>query len=97
SRGDLYAVSAYSNTSGQVLGVEPNFAAVRFVPMAQGRFIDRNDVADHRRVVVLGLKSAHLLFPGHPMLGETIAIDDISFTVIGQVGSISRGNNDSDN
>jgi putative ABC transport system permease protein len=31
------------------------------------------------------------------MLGETVTINDISFTVIGQVGSISRGNNDSDN
>ena len=96
-RGDLYAVSAFSNTSGQVLGVEPNFTSVRFVPMAQGRFIDSNDVADRRRVVVLGLKTAQLLFPGRPMLGETITINDISFTVIGQVGSISRGNNDSDN
>jgi putative ABC transport system permease protein len=96
-RGDLYAVSAFSNTSGQVLGVEPNFTSVRFVPMAQGRFIDSNDVADQRRVVVLGLKTAQLLFPGRPMLGETVTINDISFTVIGQVGSISRGNNDSDN
>jgi putative ABC transport system permease protein len=97
SRGDLYAVSAFSNTSGQVMGVEPNFADVRFVPMDEGRFIDNNDVQERRRVVVLGLKSAQLLFPGRPILGETITINDISFRVIGKVGSISRGNNDSDN
>jgi putative ABC transport system permease protein len=97
NRGDLYAVSAYSNTSGQVWGVEPNFPTVRFVPMEEGRFIDANDVLDRRRVVVLGLKSAQLLFPGRPILGETITINDISFRVIGKVGSISRGNNDSDN
>jgi putative ABC transport system permease protein len=96
-RGDLYAVSAYSNTSGQVMGVEPNYAEVRFVPMDEGRFIDANDVLEHRRVVVLGLKSAQLLFPGRPILGESININDISFRVIGKVGSISRGNNDSDN
>jgi putative ABC transport system permease protein len=65
--------------------------------MEEGRFIDANDVLDHRRVVVLGLKSAQLLFPGRPILGETITINDISFRVIGKVGSISRGNNDSDN
>ena len=97
NRGDLYAVSAFSNTSGQVMGVEPNFSAVRFVPMDEGRFIDANDLLEHRRVVVLGLKSAQLLFPGRPILGETITINDISFRVIGKVGSISRGNNDSDN
>jgi len=97
NRSDLYAVSAFSNASGQVWGVEPNFTVVRFVPMEEGRFIDANDVLDHRRVVVLGLKSAQLLFPGRPILGETITINDISFRVIGKVGSISRGNNDSDN
>ena len=96
-RGDLYAVSAFSNTSGSVMGVEPNYTAIRFIPMAEGRFIDANDLAENRRVVVLGLKSAQLLFPGRPILGETITINDISFRVIGKVGSISRGNNDSDN
>jgi putative ABC transport system permease protein len=97
NRGDLYAVSAFSNASGQVMGIEPNYSAVRFVPIDEGRFIDNNDVLDHRRVVVLGLKSAQLLFPGRPILGETITINDISFRVIGKVASISRGNNDSDN
>jgi len=97
NRGDLYAVSAFSNASGQVSGVEPNFTDIRFVPMAEGRFIDSNDILEHRRVVVLGLKSAQLLFPGRPILGETITINDVSFRVIGKVGSISRGNNDGDN
>lgn len=97
NRNDLYAVSAYSNTSGSVSGVEPNYTSIRFVPREEGRFIDDNDVSDRRRVVVLGLKSAQLLFPGRPILGETIAINNVSFSVIGRVGSISHGNNDSDN
>jgi putative ABC transport system permease protein len=96
-RNDLYEVSAYANSSGQVMGVEPNYADVRFVPIAEGRFIDPSDLTDRRRVVVLGFKSATLLFPGRPMLGETININDVSFTVIGRVESISRGNNDGDN
>jgi putative ABC transport system permease protein len=97
SRNDLYEVSAYANTSGQVMGVEPNYSEVRFVPIASGRFLDAADLADRRRVVVLGSKSAALLFVGRPMLGETITINDIAFTVVGSVGSISRGNNDSMN
>ncbi len=96
-RGDMYEVSAYSNTSGSVNGVEPNYASMRFVPLAEGRFIDAQDVADRRRVVVLGSKSATLLFLGHPAIGENILINDISFTVIGRVDPISHGNNDSDN
>jgi putative ABC transport system permease protein len=97
NRNDLYQVSAYANTSGTVMGVEPNFGKIRFVPMDQGRFITERDIAERRRVVVLGSKSASILFPGHPMLGETININDVSFTVVGLVGSISRGNNDGDN
>jgi putative ABC transport system permease protein len=96
-RNDLYEVSAYANSSGQVMGVEPNYAAVRFVPIAEGRFLNNDDLENRRRVVVLGSKSASLLFPGRPLLGETITINDTSFTVIGRVDSISRGNNDSDN
>jgi putative ABC transport system permease protein len=97
SRNDLYQVSAYANTSGQVIGVEPNYAKIRFVPVAEGRFISAQDIAERRRVVVLGSKSASILFPGRPLLGETITINDTSFTVVGRVDSISHGNNDGDN
>jgi putative ABC transport system permease protein len=96
-RNDLYEVSAYANSSGQVMGVEPNYSVARFVPIAEGRFLSNDDLAERRRVVVLGSKNATLLFPGRPMLGENITINDISFTVVGRVGSISRGNNDGDN
>jgi putative ABC transport system permease protein len=97
NRTDLYEVSQYANASGLVFGVEPNFSVVRFVPIAEGRFIDAQDMAEHRRVAVLGYKSGLLLFPGRPMLGETITINDISFTVVGRVETINRGNNDFDN
>ena len=97
SRNDLYEVSAFANSSGQVMGVEPNYADIRFVPLAEGRFIDAGDLTERRRVVVLGAKNAALLFPGRPMLGETININGVIFTVVGRVGTISRGNNDGDN
>jgi len=97
SRNDLYEVSAWANASGQVMGVEPNYSTVRFVPLAEGRFVSDQDLAERRRVVVLGSKSAQILFPGRPMLGETITINDVAFTVVGRVQSISRGNNDGDN
>lgn len=96
-RGDLYQVSAWSNTSGQVMGVEPNFAAIRIIPIAEGRFLDDADQAEARRVVVLGSKASTLLSLGHPILGESITINDIRFTVVGKVAPISRGNNDGDN
>jgi putative ABC transport system permease protein len=96
NRSDLYEVSAWSNTSMLVLGVEPNFSAIRFVPIAEGRFLDDADLTDHRRVVVLGLKAAHTLYPGHPFLGESITINGTRFTVVGSVATIARGGQDFD-
>jgi putative ABC transport system permease protein len=96
-RNDLYEVSAFANTSGQVLGVEPNYSQVRFMPVAEGRFITQDDLTERRRVAVLGSKSGSLLFPGRPFIGESITINDVAFTIVGRVESISRGNNDSDN
>ena len=97
NRNDLYEVSQWSNTSSHVMGTEPNYTVVRFIPLAQGRFLDDTDLADHRRVAVLGSKAATLLFPGRPLLGETITINDVGFTIIGAVQPIGHGNNDYDN
>src|SRR5208282_3966542 len=55
------------------------------------------DMAERRRVVVLGSKNALLLSLGHPMMGETITINDIAFSVVGRVEPVSHGNNDSEN
>ena len=63
-RSDLYEVSQWNNTSGHVTGVEPNCTVVRYIPMAQGRFLDDADLRENRRVAVLGQKIAQLLFPG---------------------------------
>lgn len=96
SRSDLYEVSQWSNTSSHVMGVQPNYAAVRFIPIAEGRFLDAGDLAERRRVVVLGSKAANLLFPGRPRLNDTITINGTAFTVIGTVEKISRGDQDYD-
>jgi putative ABC transport system permease protein len=90
-------VSDESSSSGEVTGVEPNYSEVRFVPVAEGRFIRSDDMEQRRRVVILGQKTAALLFPGRPSLGEWILLNGTRFQVIGVAGSIARGNNDSDN
>ena len=96
SRSDLYEVSQWSNTSSHVIGVDPSYTTVRFIPLAQGRFLNVADLTEQRRVAVLGSKAAILLFHGHPVLGETITINGTEFTVVGSVEKISRGNQDYD-
>jgi putative ABC transport system permease protein len=94
ARSDLYEVSEWNNTSSRVIGVEPNYSTVKFLPLVQGRFLDDADMSERRHVAVLGSKAATLLFSGRPLLGETVTINGTSFSVIGQAGKISRGTND---
>jgi len=96
NRSDLYEVSQWANTSSHVIGTDTAYPAVRNIPMTEGRFLSRSDIADRRPVAVLGSKTANLLFPGRPRLGDTITINGTAFTIIGVVDKISRGDNDYD-
>src|SRR5277367_771048 len=95
-RNDVKQQSRYETSSGTVVGSEPNYTIVRFLPIAAGRFMDDGDLRDRRRVVVLGPKSATLLFPGRPALGETVLLNGASFEVIGVAGKNGHGNDENE-
>jgi putative ABC transport system permease protein len=96
-RSDLKQVSEFSSAGGQVMGVELNYPEIRHLPMAQGRYLNQEDVARRAQVVVLGQKMEKLLFLGRPSLGSYITLNGYRFQVIGVVQKIGRGNNDGDN
>jgi putative ABC transport system permease protein len=97
NRGDLKEVSEFSSAGGSVLGVEGNYPEIRHLPVAKGRFLNADDIAQHRQVVFLGEKNNKLLFPGRPSIGSFITLNGYRFQVIGVAPKIGRGNNDSDN
>jgi putative ABC transport system permease protein len=97
NRSDIKQQSLYESSGGQVIGAEPNYSGVRFLPIKEGRFLNDGDMRDRRRVVVLGEKSAKLLFPGRPTLGETVLLNGARFQVIGVADKTGRGNNDNEN
>lgn len=51
--------------------------------LIEGRFINAGDVAERRKVIVLGLKVAEFLFRNRSPVGEFIRINGIPFEVIG--------------
>ena len=83
NRGDMKQVSEFSSAGGTVMGVEQNYPEIRHLPIAEGRFLDEDDLAQHRRVVVLGKKNNELLFPGRPAVGSYITLNGYRFQVIG--------------
>jgi putative ABC transport system permease protein len=97
NREDIKEVSEFSSAGGPVLGVERNYPEIRHLPVAKGRFLNDDDIAQHRQVVFLGEKNDKLLFPGRPSIGSFVLLNGYRFQVIGIAPKIGRGNNDSDN
>jgi len=67
-----------------VMGDFPEIARVQSVRMVAGRFLNALDVAERRKVAVLGPRSREVLFEkGEDPLGQDIRINGVYFKVIG--------------
>lgn len=96
-RSDIRAVSEFYQSSGQILGVEPDFNLIRYMPISDGRWLNDLDNTEKRRVIVLGDEARRLLFPGRPSVGATILLNGIRFQVIGTLKRIGHGDNTNQN
>jgi putative ABC transport system permease protein len=97
TRPDVRAVSEFASANGEIAGVEPQFGDIRYLPLKQGRWLNDLDESQRRNVIVLGDELSKNLFPGRPVVGSTIILNDISFEVIGSVQRVGRGDDNSTN
>ena len=72
-----------SQTSVQVVGVEPDYATVHPDQLDHGRFISAADVTSKSRVAVVGSQVVTDLFGGLDPVGKSIKINGILFQVVG--------------
>ena len=77
------------NTQTSVLGVTPEYAAVQNWEVAQGRFLDAQDLASRAKVVVLGSTVAEDLFGEGTVnpIGKTVKINRQNYQVVGVLKS----------
>ncbi len=67
-----------------VTGIVPVYGLMRnIIPEAGGRFINDRDVAERRRVAVLGNELAKLLFDQEAPVGQQVFLGDTPFTIVG--------------
>jgi putative ABC transport system permease protein len=71
------------NGSYQVFGATPEYAVFNGEKMYRGRLLNVQDVAEKRKVVVLGEKVKQVLFGEAEAIGEYINIKGIYFLVVG--------------
>ena len=96
-RQDIRAVSETGSYNGQVIGVEPQFNGIRYLPMRQGRWLDAGDEAERRNIAVVGTELVKVLFPGRAVLGNILLLNGVRFEIVGIVDSVGRGDNNATN
>jgi putative ABC transport system permease protein len=82
--------------AAKVTGTTAEFAQVRNFPVVAGRFIDEDDLAERRRVAVVGTLIVDELYQGESPLGEILHLSGIPFRIVGvtkKKGVSSEGNN----
>jgi putative ABC transport system permease protein len=73
-----------TSTNTECEGVNPMFEEMRrMYPAVGGRFLNDVDVADQRRVIVLGSKIATDLFGEEDPIGKQLTVDGIPFILVG--------------
>lgn len=73
-----------NRTTTYMEGVSPVFSELRrMFPAEGGRFINRLDLDEKRRVAFLGNEIAARLFGDTPPVGRTLMLDGLPFTVVG--------------
>jgi putative ABC transport system permease protein len=75
--------SRYNSGNLLVVASLPPFSEVRSVDVGEGRFYNDDDQEHANRVVFLGSDARKQLFGNRPVLGETLWIEDVPYSVIG--------------
>lgn len=93
SRNDLHEVSEFATGSGEIMGTEPELNEISYLPLKEGRWLNRLDGAQRRNVIVLGYELQKTLFPGRPAVGSFVLLNGIRFEVVGSMPHLGRGDN----
>ncbi|RMH33068.1 MAG: FtsX-like permease family protein [Nitrospirae bacterium] len=80
---DYSVKAAGRHFKGRVTGTSPEYADARNFHPAVGRFLLPTDIAEWKRVVVLGQEAAEKLFDQTSPLGKELKIGNQRFTVVG--------------
>ncbi|GGA55520.1 ABC transporter permease [Edaphobacter acidisoli] len=76
-------VSPWNAADRPVRGVWPDYQKFRSLTVDQGRLMNQVDEDTGARVILLGSDANRQLFPGKPVIGQTLMVEGYPYTVIG--------------
>lgn len=96
-RGGNNVTRGYNSGAFTISGDYPDFNKINIQYIEQGRFINRNDIEDYRKVAIIGQNVVNLLFEeDEDPLGEYITIKKVNFQVVGLIKPIRNDGNEQD-
>jgi putative ABC transport system permease protein len=91
-RGGNNVVRGLESGGFQVMGTYPEVRAIDYMDISEGRFLNRIDLDETRKVAVIGSRVYEVLFEeDEKPLGETIRINGVTFKVVGVFQSRATG------
>src|ERR687888_357804 len=92
-RGGVRVKSAYNAANAQVTGIEPQYQDIRTIELEYGRNFGWQDEQQVARVAIVGFDMAEQLFGKRNILGETITIAGLPYTVVGKIRKKNQDSN----
>ena len=91
-RGGNTVVRGLKSGGFQVMGVYPEVREIDYMRIPEGRFVNRIDTDEGRKVAVIGSRVREVLFEeNEEALGETIRINGVTFRVVGIFEPLATG------
>jgi putative ABC transport system permease protein len=97
SQGNVYVKAGTTSKTTTLEASTSNYADIRKLTVASGRFITDNDDENRYKVAVIGSETATNLFSTTNVVGQTMYISGIEFKIIGVLqseGTSSTGSSD---
>jgi putative ABC transport system permease protein len=84
-------VASNKNWSTLIAGVNPDYLVAREWPMQRGRPFSADELESGAKVAIVGDVIAEQLFPDNTVIGETLRIGNVPFTIIGLLDKKGQG------
>jgi putative ABC transport system permease protein len=85
--------SPYNSANARTVGIEPPYQAIRTIELEYGRHFAWSDEERVARVAIVGYDMADQLFGKRHILGETLLINGLPYTVIGKIRKKEQDSN----
>ncbi|HZP48407.1 MAG TPA: ABC transporter permease [Vicinamibacterales bacterium] len=92
-RGAVRVKSAYNAAAAQVTGIEPQYQAIRTIELEYGRNFTFQDEEQVARIAIVGSDMAEQLFGKRYIVGETMTLNGVPYTVVGKIRKKNQDSN----